>query len=1064
MHFTEEELELTAIECLQELGYSYLFGPDIAPDGVAPERSSYTDVLLEGRLREAITRINSELPPTAIDQVVQTLRRVDHPDLLANNHAFHTLVRDGVDVTIPSPHGDRTVKARLFDRQNLKENDWLAVNQVTVIEQKNTRRLDLVLYVNGLPVVAFELKNAADPAATITKAYQQFQTYMAELPTFFQYNGFLVISDGWLAKAGTLSADEERYMHWRTVDGIDLASVAIPGLEVLIRGMCSPACLMDILHNFLLYQTDGSSLTKILAAYHQYHAVNKAVVNTRAAVEGDRRIGVIWHTQGSGKSLTMVFYAGKLIQDLDNPTLVVITDRNDLDDQLFTTFCLSKELLRQTPKQAANRSHLRELLAVQSGGVIFTTIQKFSPEEVGDRIPVLCDRRNVIVIADEAHRSQYGFQAEIRQVKQNQIKSTSFPLAAEGEAGKASRQSETGAPYDANGDAYIKYGYAKYLRDALPNASFIGFTGTPVDLVDRNTKTVFGEYIDTYDMSRAVADKATVRIYYESRIARIDLPEDEKPQIDADFEEITEDQEESTRVRLKSKWASLEAVVGAEKRIKLVAKDIVEHFEKRQQAAFGKAMIVVMSRRIAVELYNAITSLRPDWHNADNNEGMIKVVMTGSASDPKEWQQHIGNQARRDTLAKRIKKPDDPLQIVIVRDMWLTGFDVPCLNTMYVDKPMQGHNLMQAIARVNRVFKDKPGGLIVDYIGIAESLKDALAKYTSDDRKTAGLDTLEAFKVLKEKVEILRDQMHGYDYQSFFDPALSTSRMKIILGALNHVLEKPEGDQKTFLQTTDDAARAYSLCAATTMAEVYNVEVGFFKAVKAGIIKMVPLPPKKNGLTVDEAVAQLVSKSIVSDTVVDVMKELGVNRPDISILSDEFLEEIRKIEQKNIAVELLKRLISGKIKMMKQRTVKSREFSEMLLGVIQRYQARSIDTAQIILELIDLAKAMNKAQADGEKLGLSSEELAFYEALGVNDSAVQVLGDATLKTIAKELTDTIRRNATIDWNKREAVRAKMRVTIKRLLRKYGYPPDKQEKAVETIIQQAESICVDVVGE
>ena len=1056
-HFTEDELEQTAIGWLQELGYDYRFGPDIAPDGASPERGHYGDVILENRLRSTLATLNPDLPVTAIEEAIQKLKRVEHPDLLANNRDFHNYVRGGIPVTVKASHGDRTLYASLFDREQLDHNDWLAVNQFTVIDHGHTRRLDLVLFVNGIPVVAFELKNAADPSATIEKAYKQFQTYKAEIPSFLQYNGFLVISDGFNARAGTLTADEERFMQWRTVDGETLAPVSVSQLEVLIRGMCERVRLLDILFSFLLFQDDGTALIKILAAYHQAHAVNKAVEQTKRAIDGDRRIGVIWHTQGSGKSLTMVFYAGKIVLELNNPTLVVITDRNDLDDQLFNTFCISSELLRQTPKQATSRSHLRELLSVQSGGVIFTTIQKFAPAEGDDRIPVLCDRRNVIVIADEAHRSQYGFQADI--VSNKPANAMTYPMAADpGLITSPVPHVESLSPYGPVGNVQVKYGHAKYLRDALPNAAFIGFTGTPVELADRNTPAVFGDYIDTYDMSRAVADEATVRIYYESRIAKIELPESERPHLDSDFEEITENQEDAARTKLKSKWASLEAVVGAEKRVKLVASDIVEHFEKRQAAAFGKSMIVVMSRRIAVALYDAIVALRPDWHDPTVDKGKIKIVMTGSASDPTDWQQHIGGDKRRKTLATRMKNPDDPMQIVIVRDMWLTGFDVPCLNTMYVDKPMQGHSLMQAIARVNRVFKDKPGGLIVDYIGLADNLKQALAQYSPGDRQTAGLDTGLALATLQEKVEVLRGILHGYDYQPFFIPA-TPNRMSILLGALNHVLGQSETDRNDFLQTVDEAARLFSLCAANAAAEAFNLEVGFFKAIKAGIVKMAPPPPRpKNGLTVDAAVAQLVSKSIVSDSVVDVMKELGVDRADISILSDEFLEEVRRIEHKNIAVELLKRLINGKIKAMTQRTVRSREFSTMLLSAIQRYQAHTIDTAQVILELIELAKAMNKAQAEGQALGLSTAELAFYEALGVNDSAVKVLGDEILKKIARELTESIRRNATVDWNKRSAVQAKMRVMIRRLLRKYNYPPDKQESAVETIIEQAEKLC------
>lgn len=1071
--FTEEELEQAALSWLEELGYELHFGPDIAPDGPIPERRDYSEVVLVERLRDALDIINPHIPASAINEAVRKVTITQSPDPIINNRAFHKMITDGVDVEVRRADGSiKTDKVWLFDFARSERNDWLAVNQFTIIENNKTRRPDVVVFINGLPLAVFELKSATNEEATISKAYNQLQTYKKQIPSLFTYNELLVTSDGLNARVGTLTANEEWFTLWRTMDDDELAPEALPQLEVLIKGMFHRERFLDILRHFILFQTDGSKTIKILAAYHQVQAVNKAIEGTiRATAEkGDRKIGVVWHTQGSGKSFTMVFYTGKLVLTLDNPTIVVITDRNDLDDQLFNTFSLSHELLRQTPQQAENRGHLRELLKVESGGIIFTTIQKFAPEEQGDSHPILTDRRNVVVIADEAHRSQYGFKADVVKIseakgsragKKAQLLAADSPLDGT-YIPQTAQADELIAAEAGNKDyqeALIKYGYAKYLRDALPNASYIGFTGTPVEAADRNTPAVFGDYIDIYDMTRAVMDGATVRIYYESRIAKIDLPEGERPRLDHGFEDIAENQEESTKDRLKSKWARLEAVVGAEKRLKLIARDIVKHYETRANASFGKAMIVVMSRRIAVDLYEEIIKLRPHWYDADDDKGKIKIVMTGSASDPEHWQQHIGGKKRRDFLAKRMKDNNDPLQIVIVRDMWLTGFDVPAMNTMYIDKPMKGHNLMQAIARVNRVFRDKPGGLVVDYIGIAEFLKEALAQYTDSDRRTTGIDTAEAIAIMLEKYEVVKDILNDFDYQPFLT-GKPTEKMATLAAAVDYILSLEEERKKSFLHHVTELAQAYSLCSTTPEAEAINVEIGFFKSIKAGINKLISIDkPKKTQDQLDAAVNQLVSKSIISEEVVDILGSLGMDRPDISILSDEFLEEVKGLKQKNIAVELLKRLLNGKIRSIARRNlIKSQKFSEMLENAIKKYQNRAIETTQVILELIELAKAMNKAHKEGQNLGLTEDEIAFYDALGVNDAAVKIMGDEVLKQIARELTKAIKSNLSIDWEKRESVRAQLRVTIKRLLKKYKYPPDKQAQAVETVIKQAELMC------
>ena len=1028
--FNEDDLEQAALEWLENLGYEIENGPNIAVDGDSPERASYSDVVLEDRLEEALKEINPDASMETMLRAVQLVTMVQSPSLILNNRLFQKYVTDGIDVEVRKENGrNMTEKLWLFDFKNPSNNDFLAVNQYTVIEGQNNKRPDVIVFVNGLPLVVIELKNSTDEQAGISKGFNQLQTYKSTIPSLFQYNAFMVTSDGVNARAGSLTADEERFMMWRTVDGESIAPSTIPQLEVLIQGMFKPEVLLDLLRHFMVFQTDGEKTFKILAAYHQYYAVNKAVEQAkRAAAEtGDRKIGVIWHTQGSGKSLSMVFYTGKLVLKMNNPTVIVLTDRNDLDDQLYNTFSISSDLLRQTPKQADSRSDLRNLLAVESGGIIFTTMQKFAPEEGSTHMDALTTRRNVIVMADEAHRTQYGFQAQVTKTKD---------------------------------EVATKYGYAKYMRDALPNASFIGFTGTPVESSDKNTPAVFGDYIDIYDMTQAVEDGSTVKIYYESRIVKLDLPEG--LDIDSEYDEITEFQEESDREKLKSKWSRLEALVGAEQRLQKLAADTVKHFESRQDAMFGKSMIVVMSRRIAIDLYQEIIKLRPEWHSDDDKKGVIKIVMTGTSSDPEHWQPFIGNKKRRDDLARRMKDVTDELKIVIVRDMWLTGFDVPSMHTMYIDKPMKGHNLMQAIARVNRVFRDKPGGLIVDYIGIADSLKEALKQYTDSDRGNTGIDTAVAVDILLGKFEIIQDMLYKHSYDNF-NSEKASERMRAITETMDFVIGLGEEEKKRFMKVVTELGKAFALCATEPEAQELNAEIGLLKAVKAGLVKLIPSEGKR--LTpeqVDAQLNQLISKSVISDEVIDIYTSLGIQNPDISILSDEFLDEVRALPEKNLAVALLNRLLQGKVKNV-QRTnlVKAQKFTEMLNNAINKYNKRAIETSKIIEELIQLAKEMNESVKAGEASGLIKEEVAFYDALASHETAKQVLGDDILKVIAHELTKAIKENMSIDWNLRESARAKMRITVRRLLKKYGYPPDLQKLAVETVVEQAELMAENV---
>jgi type I restriction enzyme R subunit len=1020
-NFSESVVEDAALEWLKELGYSVLHGPEIAANEPAAERddSGYQDVILGRRLRQELQRLNPALPVEAINDAYKRLTRLDEPSLVTRNHAFHKMLVDGVNVEYTRWDGSiGGALVRSIDFDNPANNDWAAVNQFTVVEGHSERRPDVLILVNGLPLVVMELKNAADENATIWKAFDQIQTYKAEISSLFDYNEILIVSDGLEARVGSLTADRERFMRWRTIEGEELAPASMPQLQVAIQGLLDKRRLLDFLRYFIVFEDDGGgNLVKKIAGYHQFHAVNKALEATLAASheEGDRRVGVVWHTQGSGKSLTMAFYAGRLVLKaaLANPTIVVITDRNDLDDQLYGTFSRCHDLLRQDPVQADGREHLRSLLQVSSGGVVFTTIQKFM---AGDDSAALSTRRNIIVIADEAHRSQYDF-------------------------------------ID---------GFARRMRDALPSASFIGFTGTPIEKSDASTRAVFGDYISVYDIQRAVEDKATVPIFYESRLAKLDLDEREKPKLDPEFEEVTEGEEVERKEKLRSKWAAIEALVGAEKRLALVAADIVRHFEERLEAMDGKAMIVCMSRRICVDLYNAIVKLRPDWHSENDDTGLMKIVMTGSAADGPEWQQHIRDKRRRESLAKRFKNVGNPFKIALVRDMWLTGFDAPCLHTMYIDKPMRGHGLMQAIARVNRVFRDKPGGLVVDYLGIAHELKQALATYTeSGGAGRTAIPQEEAVAQMLKAYEVCSGLFHGFDW-SIWVTGSPGRRLGLLPNAQEHILTQQDGKQR-LAQAVRELSLAFALAVPHEEAMRIRDDVGFFQAVRNVLAKAADQQQRPEH-ELDAAIRQIVSRAVVADGVVDIFAAAGLKKPDISILSDEFLAEVGHLPQRNLAIEMLRKLLDGEIRIrLRRNVVKLRLFSKLLENSIRKYQNRAILAAQVIEELIALAKQMREETARGANLNMTEDEVAFYDALEVNDSAVKVLGDDTLKTIARELVDTVRRNTTIDWTVRENVRAHLRVLVKRVLRKYGYPPDKQEKATLTVLEQAEVLSANWPG-
>jgi len=1031
--FNENTVEQATLEWLRSMGYEYQFGPSIAPDEPTAERDSYREVLLLGRLREALVRLNPNVPQTALDEAVRKVSTPEHPSLMQNNRAFHRMLADGLEVETLEGGQQKGRRVQLVDYANPENNNWLAVNQFTVQDGPVERRPDVLVFLNGIPVAIVELKNLKDEKATVRKAFDQLQTYALQIPRLFVYNALQVISDGLEARLGCLGAEFERFVAWKTITGEEVLSES---LETLTKGVFDKGRLLQLLRHFVTFEDDSKKITKKVAAYHQFHAVQKAVgsvleASRETAEEGKRgKGGVIWHTQGSGKSLTMTFFAGKLVLEpaLQNPTIVVITDRNDLDDQLFDTFSYSSGLLRQSPVQAESRAHLRELLSVQSGGVVFTTIQKFLPEEKGDKFPTLTERHNVVVLVDEAHRTQYGFDARVDELGRT------------------------------------VYGFARNLRDALPGATYVGFTGTPVEFGDeRNTRVVFGEYIDIYDIERSIADGATKPIFYESRLAKLSLEESEKPKLDEQFEEVTEDEEEGSREKLKSKWAQLEALVGTPKRLGQIADDLIKHFESRQAALKGKGMVVCMSRRICVDLYNALIERRPQWHDPADDKGFLKVVMTGSAGDPTQWQAHIRSKARNKEIAGRFRDPESDFRLVIVRDMWLTGFDVPSLHTMYLDKPMKGHNLMQAIARVNRVFKDKPGGLVVDYIGIANSLKEALAVYTqSGGQGQPVLDQDLALRAFEDKLSVCRGIFHGFDYGDFWEGTPS-EKLAILRDGQDFVLGLHNGRER-FLKAATELSQAFALIAATDEGGKAQDEVVFFLTTKAALAK--PEEGQRQQVKADlgAAIQQLIDQAIAPTGVIDIFEAAGLQKPDISILSEAFLAEVREMPQKNLAVEMLERLLNDEIRLKaKKNLVESKTFSEKLLAALNKYQNRAIETAQVIEELIALAREMRESRNRGEKLGLTDDEVAFYDALEVNDSAVKVLGDEALKTIAREVAQTLRNNTTIDWAVREQVRANLRRLVKRVLRKYGYPPDKQEKAVQTVLEQAELISEDWVA-
>ncbi len=1075
---TESAIELLAIKKLEDLGYHYLYGPDIASDGIHPERDNYEQVILLQRLKQAVRRINPDIPDDAQNEAIKEIQRIASPELIANNETFHRLLTEGIPITKRVDGDDRGDRVWLIDFNDPTNNEFVVANQFTIIENRNKKRPDVLLFVNGIPLVVIELKNAADEKADIKSAFRQIETYKAIIPGLFTYNGFNIISDGLEAKAGSLSAGFSRYMAWKTSDGKIEASHLVSQLETLIQGMLNKETLIDIIRHFVVFEkskredaeTGITTITTVkkLAAYHQYYAVNKAVESTivasghtiknetilkiaadlpvdyrlpseRVHPIGDRKGGVVWHTQGSGKSLSMVFYTGKIVLALDNPTILVITDRNDLDDQLFDTFAASKQLLRQEPVQAEDRNQLKDLLKVSSGGVVFTTIQKFQPED-GNVYDLLSDRTNIVVIADEAHRTQYGFKAKTIDAKDNKGNVI----------GKK-----------------IVYGFAKYMRDALPNATYLGFTGTPIENTDVNTPAVFGNYVDIYDIAQAVEDGATVRIYYESRLAKVNLSEEGKKLVQELDDELDEEDVQTghalSQQKAKSKWTQLEALVGSENRVKNIAKDIVTHFEQRQEVFEGKGMIVSMSRRIAADLYHSIIKLRPEWHSDDLNKGVIKVVMTSASSDGPKIAKHHTTKEQRRTLAERMKDPDDELKLVIVRDMWLTGFDAPSLHTLYIDKPMKGHNLMQAIARVNRVYKDKPGGLIVDYLGIAADLKKALSFYADSGGK--GDPTIlqeQAVLIMQEKLEVVAQLFHGFTYAHYFD-AETSQKLSLILAAEEHILGLDDG-KKRYINEVTALSRAFAIAIPHDLAMDAKDEVSFYQAVKARLAKFEGTGTGRSDEDIETIIRQVIDKALVSEQVIDVFDAAGIKKPDISILSEEFLLELKGMEHRNIALEVLKKLLNDEIKSrLKKNLVKGKSLMEMLENAIKRYQAKILTAAEVIDELIHLSKEIVSMDSEAKHLGLTDFEYAFYTAVSNNESAKELMAQDKLRELAVVLTETIRQNASLDWTIKESVKAKLKVAVKRILRKFGYPPDMQLLATETVLKQAELIANELTN-
>lgn len=1075
---TENIIEGFAIELLDKLGYEYIYGPNIAPDSENPERNSFEEVLLVNRLKNAVKRINHSIPVDAQAEAIKEIQRIASPELLTNNETFHRLLTEGIPVSKRVDGDDRGDRVWLIDFKNPHNNEFVVANQFTIIENGNNKRPDVILFVNGIPLVVIELKNAADENTTMHSAFKQVETYKAIIPSLFTYNGFVVISDGLEAKAGSISSGFSRFMSWKSADGKAEASHLVSQLETLIQGMLNKETLIDLIRHFIVFEKSKKedavtgittiSTVKKLAAYHQYYAVNRAVESTLRAtgftVEnslprhsgetplsmvmespesyglpgvknqpiGDRKGGVVWHTQGSGKSLSMVFYTGKIVLALDNPTILVITDRNDLDDQLFDTFAASKQLLRQEPVQAEDRNQLKELLKVASGGVVFATVQKFQPEE-GNVYELLSDRKNIVVIADEAHRTQYGFKAKT--------------IDAKDEKGNVIGKK-------------IVYGFAKYMRDALPNATYLGFTGTPIENTDVNTPAVFGNYVDIYDIAQAVEDGATVRIFYESRLAKVNLTEEGKQLVDELDDELEQEDLTNTQ-KAKAKWTQLEALVGSENRIKIIAKDIVSHFSQRQEVFEGKGMIVCMSRRIAADLYQAIIDLKPEWHSDDLNKGVIKVVMTSASSDGPNISKHHTTKEQRRTLAERMKNPDDELQLVIVRDMWLTGFDAPSMHTLYIDKPMKGHNLMQAIARVNRVYKDKPGGLIVDYLGIAADLKKALAFYSDAGGK--GDPTIlqeQAVQLMLEKLEVVSQMYHGFEYETYFE-ADTSKKLSLILAAEEHILSLQDG-KKRYINEVTALSKAFAIAIPHDQAMDAKDEVSFFQAVKARLAKFDGTGSGRTDEEIETTIRQVIDKALVSEQVIDVFDAAGIKKPDISILSEEFLMELKGMEHKNVALEVLKKLLNDEIKSRaKKNLVKSRTFLEMLENSIKKYHNKILTAAEVIEELINLSKDIVEMDNEAKHMGLSDFEYAFYTAVANNDSARELMQQDKLRELAVVLTETIRQNASIDWTIKESVKAKLKVAVKRILRKYGYPPDMQMLATETVLKQAEMIANEI---
>ena len=1036
----ENEIELFAIELLEKQGFSYIAGSDIAPGAENEMRSSFDDVLLEGKLRAAIDRINPNIPADARADAFSEVKRINSPELMANNEAFHRMLTDGVNVVFRDGSEDRGDYVRLVDFDKPENNEFDVVNQFTVTQNNQNKRPDLILFVNGLPLVVIELKNATDEQASVRSAFKQIQTYKETIPALFTYNAICVISDGLDARAGSVSAGFSRYMAWKTVDGLEEASRLTSAIETLIQGMLNKKTLLDLVQNFIVFEKSKkedpkTGLTSVetvkkLAAYHQYYAVNKAVesVVEASAADGDRKGGVIWHTQGSGKSLSMVFTSGKIVRKLNNPTILVITDRNDLDDQLFDTFAASKQLLRQEPVQANDRQHLKELLKVASGGVVFTTIQKFQPDE-GNVYEELSNRTNIVVIADEAHRTQYGFKAKTVDDK------------------------------DADGNVIGKrtvYGFAKYMRDALPNATYLGFTGTPIEGNDVNTPAVFGSYVDVYDIAQAVTDGATVRIYYESRLAKVELDDEGRQLVEKLDDELEQDELSETQ-KAKAKWTQLEALIGSENRIRNIAKDILFHFGQRQEVFDGKGMIVAMSRRIAADLYDEIIKLRPDWHSDDLGEGAIKVIMTAASSDGPKMAKHHTTKEQRRMLADRVKDPNDPLRLVIVRDMWLTGFDAPCLHTLYIDKPMQGHNLMQAIARVNRVYKDKPGGLVVDYLGIASDLKKALSFYSDSGGKGDPTEAQEqAVSLMLEKLEVVSQMFEGFAYEDYFQ-AETSQKLSLILAAEEHILGLENG-KKRFIDEVTALSKALAIALPHDQAMDAKDEIAFFQAIKARLAKFDSTGAGRSDEEIETAIKQVIDQALISNQVVDVFDAAGIKKPDISILSEEFLLEIKGMEHKNIALETLKKLLNDEIKArMKTNIIQGRSLMEMLENSIKRYHNKIITAAEVMDELIGLAKDIQSFNKEPEELGLTDHEYAFYTAVADNESAKELMKKDKLRELAVTLTEQIRKNASIDWTIKESVRSKLKVAVKRTLRKYGYPPDMQKLATEMVLKQAEMI-------